>query len=110
MAISRTQHPRSGSRRKATWYPVNTPAKYRLLSEMEKARQGGQIVNFSKDGLTLECSPALLPGLAVDLVIPWPASQGKGAGLKLHAVGRTIRSDGKRTVVRIDQSIFRFDG
>jgi hypothetical protein len=92
-------------------YPLTVEIEYRLRTD---GRYGytryGRAVNLSMTGLLLECSQELPPGVAIELTIPWPAERDNGKrALKLHAIGRSVRTEGQFTAVRMDQVDFRFD-
>ncbi len=99
-----------GERRLADRYPVDVDLSYKILGTPHAGDSGfGRVVNLSSNGLIAECQPALQAGLDVELVITWPAQHGKGVGIKLHATAHTVRTDGTRTGLRIDESAFRLD-
>jgi hypothetical protein len=95
----------SSERREAPRYPVAVEAEYRLNSEEKYSR--GLVRNLSNTGLLLDCDPAVKEGRAIELLIQWPAFQGK---VKLYAAGQTVRAGEGCTGVRIENALFRFDG
>lgn len=97
-------------RRLADRYPVEVDLAYRIVGTMHAGDSGlGRVLNLSSTGLIAECQPSLQAGLDVELIVTWPAQHGKGSGLKLHATAHTVRTDGTRTALRIDESTFRRD-
>jgi hypothetical protein len=88
---------------------VSADVEWRVLSRMRNGNpHRGRVIDLSSTGLLLQCTPALQPGLDIELTIQWPASQGEWAGLRLHAFGQSIRADEGCTALKIDRSEFRF--
>ena len=99
-----------GERRLADRYPIDVDVSYKVVGTTNTGESGfGRVVNLSSTGLIAECQPSLQAGLDVELIVTWPAQYGRGAGLKLHATGHTVRTDGNCTALRLDESAFRLD-
>jgi len=96
-------------RRIARRYPVDTSVLYKLLPNIGVHFSRGRVLNLSSIGVLFQGEPGIPLGSAIELVIPWPATRGLGTGIKLSALGQTIREEGNSTVVRIDQSAFEYD-
>jgi len=110
MALSSSRDPQSGGteRRVSRRYPVNAEVEFRLISGAKVgAFRPARMVNLSTTDLMLECDPVLQGGLEIELMIKWPARRGRGTEIILHAVGRTVRTEGNYTAVRIDRSNFQ---
>jgi PilZ domain-containing protein len=109
LAISQVPVGERADRRASRRYPLYCDATFSLL-ERNRERRCVRVLNISAMGLLLECDPELSLGLEIEVTIPWPAQKGMHNRLNLHTVGKTVRCHGNRTAVRIDRSVFRFDG
>ncbi len=67
----------------------------------------GQVVNISSGGILISSDRAMPAGLRIRLRIEWPARLNDAVPLALHIEGRTVRSNGNLTAVRILRSEFR---
>ncbi|HEY7087836.1 MAG TPA: PilZ domain-containing protein [Tepidisphaeraceae bacterium] len=87
-------------------YTIECQGGCRLLNGKNGEHRNVQIVNLSSSGLLLRCDAPLPVGIEVEVTIPWVASASTKRRLALHAVGRTVRSQGDCTAVQIDDSKF----
>jgi hypothetical protein len=95
-------------RRSDCRYPVDAEVFYTVIRQDGTAQAGrGRTVNISQSGLLFESTHALPPALDIELFIAWPARLKHLATVKLHAMGRTVRTQDGFTAVRILRCQFR---
>ncbi|MBZ5624470.1 MAG: PilZ domain-containing protein [Acidobacteriia bacterium] len=93
-------------RRSDQRYPVNIHLEYKLvLSNRMEVTGLGRSVNMSATGILFESSNSLPNGHTIELIIDWPSRPNRV--IKLHAVGRTVRTQGNYTAVIVQQHKFR---
>ena len=88
-------------------YPLTTPVKYRIMLRDAPVSGQGWTVNVSSGGVLIETSDPPPEGLPIELSIAWPARLNVNVPLGLHIVGRTVRREGDRWAVTIEQHQFR---
>jgi hypothetical protein len=97
-------------RRSNRRYPIDLSMQYDLGPQEgpEGARMGsGQVVNISSGGVLVSSDCPITPGVRIRLRLEWPARLNDSVPLALHIEGRTVRSSGPLTAVRILKSEFR---
>ncbi len=95
----------TAERRSDYRYPIHIGLEYKLILGRRVVRKGtGRLVNISRGGLLFECDHAISPGNRIELDIDWPA---RAVRMALHAAGRTVRSQGVLTAVKVLRSSFR---
>ena len=97
-------------RRSTRRYPIDLSMQYDLGRQEgpEGARMGsGQVVNISSGGVLISSDRPIPPGVRIRLRLEWPARLNDAVPLALHIEGRTVRSSGPLTAVRILKSEFR---
>ena len=95
---------RRGSRR----YPLRRQLHYRLLNRRHVTLAGvGETLNMSSSGILFTAEGSLPEGQPVEVSVNWPAQISESCALKLVAMGRIIRSDPRRSVIRIERYQFR---
>jgi hypothetical protein len=98
----------SETRRSASRYPIVAELHYRMTRKHVEVETGrGRTVNISSSGILIETDHALPPGLRVDLSIAWPVSLNNVTPLQMCIKGRTIRTEGRRTAIKIFRHEFR---
>src|SRR5690349_9607632 len=89
-------------------YPVEIPLEYTaILGSGEMITGSARVIDLSTGGLLFEGCSCLPVGLTIQMSIVWPRRCGSTIGLKLHAIGMTVRSEGNFTAVRIQEHEFR---
>jgi len=111
MSATATKTLRLGvERRSNRRYPIDLSMQYDLGRQEgpEGARMGsGQVVNISSAGVLISSDCPIAPGVRIRLRLEWPARLNDAVPLALHIEGRTLRSSGPLTAVRILKSEFR---
>ena len=93
-------------RRATPRYPIKGPVTYWLIHR-RSARSGvGQGINLSSTGLLLETEDVVEEGVKVEASIPWFPRPENGIALKLHVIGRVVRSGNRRMAIRIERYQF----
>jgi hypothetical protein len=89
-------------RRVARRYPLHLRVKYSIVRRRRILESGyGRTINMSTNGLLIE-TPSRLPlGVAIQLLIDWPAAPRNGIALQLEVEGKTVRSEWNGTAVRM---------
>jgi hypothetical protein len=110
--MSREAHTRTDSldrdRRATSRYPISADLEYRLIRHKKIVQTGsGRTVNFSSTGLLFESARPLLPGMRIEVTVVWPARLHDVSLLNLCINGKTVRTSGKLTAVRIMSYDFR---
>jgi hypothetical protein len=97
-------------RRSEHRYPVKAALEYRIVLRNHKVVTGiGGTVNISSGGVLVQTAHSLPRGIAIELSIAWPARlNNHRVALKLHVVGKTVRTQGNGTVVAIRQHAFQY--
>jgi hypothetical protein len=67
-------------------------------------------VDLSSGGILFDAGRPLPAGLNVELSVTWPVMLHNVAPLQLLVTGKIVRSDGRRTAVRMVQHEFRTAG
>jgi len=92
-------------RRSDCRYPINAEVEYILRRRQRVAESGrGQLVNISGGGILFKSAGAIPPRMGIELFIAWPA---RPSNVSLFVAGRTVRSEGTRTAVKILRYEFR---
>jgi hypothetical protein len=95
-------------RRSTRRYPVQQNLRYRLLHPRPASVAGvGETLNISSSGILFTAEGSLPEGQAVEVSVNWPARINGSCALKLVAVGRVIRSDQRRSAIRIEKYQFK---
>lgn len=106
-----TSRQKFNNRRSNHRYPINAEVSYKVALRNSAVLNGiGRIVNMSSGGILVETGSSLPRGVGIELSIAWPAKLNSVAALKLHVVGRTIRTQGNLTAVLIRRYEFRTRG
>ena len=101
----------SGDRRQHRRYPVDSQVEYKVVSGREVTEIGfGRVLNLSSGGILFDAGRPLPAGLNVELSITWPVMLHNVAPLQLLVYGKIVRSDGRRTAIRMMQHEFRTAG
>jgi hypothetical protein len=109
MASRSTQH--LNDQRSNHRYPVEVALEYRVELPNRKVVTGvGGTVNLSTSGVLFQSADSLPRGVAIELSIAWPARLNNIAGLNLHVVGKTVRTEGNCTAVIVQRHEFRTQG
>jgi hypothetical protein len=101
----------AGDRRGDRRYEIRLDARWRLVRRRRVLETGsGRTLDFSSGGVLFEPGRQLPIGLNVELSISWPVLLHDVAPLQLLVYGRVVRSDGRRTAIRMVQHEFRTVG
>jgi hypothetical protein len=81
---------------------------YKVLDTREPKISGtGKTLNIGSGGILFSTEERLPMGWTVELSVNWPARLGGTCALKFVAVGRIVRSDLEKAVVRIERYEFK---
>jgi hypothetical protein len=98
----------AGDRRGDRRYEIRLDVRWKLVRRRKVLETGsGRTLDFSSGGVLFEPGRHLPVGLDVELSISWPVLLHNVAPLQLVVCGRIVRSDGKRTAIRMVQHEFR---
>jgi hypothetical protein len=90
---------------------VTAAIEYKVLLRNSRVVTGvGRTVNISSGGVLIDTGNSLPRGLGIELSIAWPANLNGVAALKLHVIGKTLRTQSNLTAVRIRRYEFRTRG
>src|ERR1017187_8955192 len=91
-------------RRQANRFPLQEDVKYKVLQSKHRPISGsGTTLNISSSGILFSTQEALPLGQTVELSMNWPARLDGTCAMKFVAVGRVVRSEKTRAVVRIER-------
>lgn len=97
-----------GERRSDRRYRLNLDLRWKLIRRRRILEAGqGATVDFSSGGVLFESDRAMPVGLNVELSIAWPVLLHNVSQLQLVVVGKVVRSQGRRTAIRMTQHEFR---
>jgi hypothetical protein len=98
-------------RRGTSRFPLREEVTYKLLNTRAVKISGtGKTLNIGSGGILFSTEERLPMGRTVELTVSWPARLGGTCPLKFVAVGRVVRSDLDKAVVRIERYEFRTRG
>jgi hypothetical protein len=97
-------------RRGAVRFPIDQPARYKVLSRPSKETGSGRTVNISSTGVLFSAEPPLNLGERVELSVNWPAHLDNKQPLKLVTSGRVVRVNNGAAAMVIDRYEFRTQG
>lgn len=90
-----------GDRRSSRRYPMALKLRYRVFQAKETLHSGcGTTCDLSSGGISFHAGELLPAGLAVELLIEWPATAPDGDGTTLVSVGYVVRSERGKTAMR----------
>src|ERR1017187_9626585 len=95
-------------RRGTNRFPLQEEVTYKVLDAREVKITGtGKTLNIGSGGILFSTEERLPLGWTVELSVRWPARLGGPCPLKFVAVGRIVRSDLEKAVVRIERYEFK---
>jgi len=98
-------------RRQTSRFPLREDVAYRVLhSTGEPVSRSGTTLNMSSEGILFTTEEMIPVGRTVELSINWPVRLDGTCALKFVAIGRVVRSEEKRAVVRIERYQFKTRG
>jgi hypothetical protein len=98
-------------RRGTSRFPLREEVTYKVLNTEEVKISGtGKTLNIGSGGILFSTEERLPMGWTVELSVNWPARIGGTCALKFVAVGRVVRSDFDKAVVRIERYEFKTRG
>ena len=101
----------AGDRRRDRRYGLELDVRWKLIRRRRLLESGeGRTVDLSSGGILFDPGRPLPAGLNVELSITWPVMLHNVAPLQLYIYGKILRSDGRRTAVRMVQHEFRTAG
>ncbi|MGA2272506.1 MAG: PilZ domain-containing protein [Bryobacteraceae bacterium] len=101
----------AGDRRRDKRYGLELELRWRLIRRRRVLESGeGRTVDVSSGGILFDAGRPLPAGLDVELSVAWPVMLHNMAQLQLVVHGKIVRSDGRRTAVRMVQHEFRTAG
>ena len=93
-------------RRSDSRYPVEAPLEYRVNGQGAEGAGCGKTINIGSGGVLFECLERIPSGAAIEIVIHWPAGEGRPDVIVYRAIGRTVWSTEHRCGVEILKSAF----
>lgn len=97
-----------GERRSDRRYALRLDLRWKLIRRRRILEAGqGSTVDFSSGGVLFETERAMPVGLNVELSIAWPVLLHNVSQLQLVVSGKVVRSQGRRTAIRMTQHEFR---
>ncbi|MGO9231447.1 MAG: PilZ domain-containing protein [Bryobacteraceae bacterium] len=101
----------AGDRRRDRRYEIELNLRWKLIRRRRLLEGGeGRTLDVSSGGVLLDAGRPLPVGLNVEISIAWPVMLHSVAPLQLLVYGKIVRSDGRRTAVRMVQHEFRTAG
>jgi len=101
----------AGDRRRDRRYGLELDLRWKLIRRRRLLESGeGRTVDVSSGGVLFDAGRPLPSGLNVELSITWPVMLHNVAPLQLLAYGKIVRSEGRRTAIRMVQHEFRTAG
>jgi len=101
----------AGDRRRDRRYGLELDVRWKLIRRRRVLETGeGRTLDVSSGGILFDAGRPLPAGLNVELSITWPVMLHNVAPLQLLVTGKIVRSDGRRTAVRMVQHEFRTAG
>ncbi len=101
----------AGDRRRDKRYMLELDLRWKLIRRRRLLESGeGRTMDVSSGGILFDAGRPLPAGLNVELSVTWPVMLHNVAPLQLFVYGKIIRSDGRRTAVRMVQHEFRTAG
>jgi len=101
----------AGDRRRDRRYGLELDVRWKLIRRRRVLESGeGRTLDVSSGGILFDAGRPLPAGLNVELSITWPVMLHNVAPLQLLVTGKIVRSDGRRTAVRMVQHEFRTAG
>lgn len=98
-------------RRGTSRFPLREEVTYRVVNARALKISGtGKTLNIGSGGILFSTEERLPMGRTVELSVSWPARLGGTCPLKFVAVGRVVRSDPDKAVVRIERYEFKTRG
>jgi hypothetical protein len=91
-------------------FPLQEEVTYKVLHREAKISGTGKTLNIGSGGILFSTEERLPMGWTVELSVRWPARLGGTCPLKFVAVGRVVRSDHNKAVVRIERYEFKTRG
>ena len=100
-----------GDRRRDKRYGLELEVRWKLIRRRRLLESGeGGTVDVSSGGMLFDAGRPLPLGLNVELSVTWPVMLHNVAPLQLLVYGKIVRSDGRRTAIRMVQHEFRTAG
>ena len=90
-----------GDRRSQPRYPVEAALEYQVIHGRRVATGRGKTLNISSRGVLFQSNQTVAEAAPIKLEIAWPVRLNDVVGLTWHVTGRTVRSQGKCTAVKI---------
>jgi hypothetical protein len=101
----------AGDRRRDRRYGLELDLRWKLIRRRRVLESGeGRTLDVSSGGILFDAGRPLPAGLNVELSITWPVMLHNVAPLQLLVYGKIVRSDGRRTAIRMMQHEFRTAG
>src|SRR6266567_1545735 len=101
----------AGDRRSDRRYRIQLELRWKLIRRRKLQDSGtGRTIDLSSGGILFDAGRPLPVGLNVELSVSWPVLLQHVAPMQLVVAGRIVRSDGRRTALRITQHEFRTMG
>jgi hypothetical protein len=98
----------AGERRQDRRYELQLEVKWKLIRRRRVLDTGiGQTIDMSSGGILFDAGRNLPAGLNVELSVTWPVLLHNVAPMQLLAVGKIVRSVGRRVAIQTTQHEFR---
>jgi hypothetical protein len=97
----------SGERRSNRRYPIELPARYRVISHDQTITEGvGVTSNMSSGGIALASDAELTPSSIIEVWVTWPVVLDSVSCVELHIAGLVVRSSGLGAAIQIKRHEF----
>ena len=101
----------AGDRRRDKRYDLELDLRWKLIRRRRLLESGeGRTLDVSSGGILFDAGRPLPAGLNVELSLAWPVMLHSVAPLQLLVFGKIVRSEGRRTAIRMVQHEFRTAG
>jgi hypothetical protein len=101
----------AGDRRRDKRYDLELELRWKLIRRRRLLESGeGRTLDVSSGGILFDAGRPLPAGLNVELSLAWPVMLHSVAPLQLLVFGKIVRSEGRRTAIRMVQHEFRTAG
>jgi hypothetical protein len=99
-------------RRGTSRFPLEEEVTYKVLNTRgaNKISGSGKSLNIGSGGILFTTTDRLPIGRTVELSVNWPARLGGTCPLKFVAIGRVVRSEPDRAVLKIERYEFKTRG
>ena len=96
----------SGERRSNRRYPIELPARYRVISHDQTITGVGVTRNMSSGGIALASDAELTPSSIIEVWVTWPVVLDSVSCVELHIAGLVVRSSEREAAIQMKRHEF----